>query len=264
MPYFPSSFGKVYFEYYPKAESPCLVFLNGLTQSTANWLGLKPLLEPNYSILLLDLIFQGLSEENERYLSFEEHAQVIWELLENLQLQSVGLVGISYGGAVAMRFAVNYPQMLSHLVLISTFAHKTKHFDAMGASWAKALEIGGYEHFSDILLPWALGKSYYTNPLIPIDTLVLLRKQFPLAPQRILQLMQATYHSGDYRPQLKNIQTPTLVIQGSEDIVTPPEMGQAIVKAIPQAAWVLLEGYGHTLNLEAVPLLAQHIQRFVS
>lgn len=264
MPYFPSSFGKIYFEYYPLAGKPCLVFLNGLTQSTANWFGLKTLLEPSYSILVLDLIFQGQSEEYERYLSFEEHAQVVQELLGHLELERVGLVGISYGGAVAMRFAVNYPQMLSHLVLISTFAHKTKHFDAMGASWAKALELGGYEHFSDILLPWALGKSYYENPLIPIETLTMLRKQFPLAPRRIFQLMQATYHSEDYRPQLKSIQTPTLVIQGSEDIITTPAMGQAIVQSIPKAEWVLLEGYGHTLNLEAVPLLAQHIQRFVS
>jgi pimeloyl-ACP methyl ester carboxylesterase len=264
MAYFHSSFGKVYYELHPKEGFPTLVFIGGLTQSTMSWAGLIQELKTDFQCLTLDLIFQGQSEEFSEYLTFEQHAEVVHQLCENLEIKQFIPVGISYGGAVAMRLMNLCPDQIPKAILISTFAHKTQHFNAVGESWMIALQKGGYETFADILMPWALGKSYYEKPIIPIEVLKQLRQNFPMSVSRLQKLVMATALSEDYRENLQNFKNPVLLIYGNEDLITTPEMGLEIFKSLPQAEWVLLSKRGHTLNLEAVPELVNTIKTFLS
>ncbi len=265
MPFFQSSYGNVYYEYHENSQlNTTLVFIGGLTQSTMSWTGVVAGLKKDFSCLTLDLIFQGQSDEYSEYLTFEQHAQVVHELCQFLGLQEYIPVGISYGGAVAMRMMYHYTNFIPKSVLISTFAHKPKHFEAVGESWLIALQKGGYELFSDILTPWALGKSYYENPVIPIETLKELRKNFPISVSRLQKLAMATAVSGDYRNPLKSFHKPVLAIFGEEDLITTPEIGKEIVKNLSYAKWILIPEKGHTLNLEAVNDLVYYIKDFLS
>lgn len=263
MPYFQSVYGKVYYELHTNSNHPTLVFIGGLTQSTMAWTGVIAGLKNEFQCLALDLIFQGQSEEYTDYLTFEQHAEVVHELCHSLNIDTYIPVGISYGGAVAMRLMTHYSSHIPKSVLISTFAHKPKHFEAIGESWLLALQKGGYEHFSEVLMPWALGKSYYENPLIPLETLKQLRQNFPMSISRLQKLVMATAVSQDYRKELQKFNKPVLLIFGEEDLITTPEMGQEIFKNLPITKWILIAKKGHTLNLEAVPELIREIQNFM-
>ncbi len=85
-----------------------------------------------------------------------------------------------------------------------------------------------------------------------------------LSIDRLAKLMTATAISEDFRPNLQEIQIPTLVICGEEDILCTPEMHQEIVKAMPNAIYKEIPNVGHTLNLEAIPQTVELIKAFLA
>lgn len=240
-----------------------LVFLGGLSQSTLAWQAYVPPFAQEYQVLLVDLMFQGQSGNPPQYRTFKEHAQDVHHLLKSLQFKKIVPIGISYGGAVVMRLIYHFPENIYKAVLMSTFAHKTPFFDAIGDSWKSALQTGGYPLMLEVMLPFVLGQNYFQNPLIPIETLKQMRISQDLSVERLAKLMTATSISEDFRPFLREIQIPTLVLWGSQDILCTPEMHQEIIKALPKATYHEIPNVGHTLNLEAIPQTIEKIKHFL-
>lgn len=253
---------KLYYEEYNAGAEKAIVFLNGLTQSTASWLGVYPLLASEFNIILVDSVCQGKSGKAEKFRNYDEHAKDISELLNHLKKKKVILVGISYGGAVAQHVLVNHSEQVSGAVLISTFAHKTPHFNAIGESWVTALEAGGYPLMFNVMLPFVLGEDYFENPIIPLEELKKLRLQNNLQKEDLLKLIQATEKREDYRQELNKINKPVLVIHGEKDLLIPVNVGTEIQKNIKNSRLEVIEKAGHTLNLESIPKLAQLIKEF--
>lgn len=244
----------LYYEFnYNPASDYVLVFLNGLSQSTVAWTAIAPAFAGQYSVLLVDLVDQGRSGSSAVFRSFDAHAADVAALLTHLNAGKAVLTGISYGSAVAQHVLVNHASLCAGALLLSTFAHSTPHFEAIGESWKAALLAGGYPLMLDVMLPTVLGKSYFANPFIPIATLKESRVASNLEPERLLRLMQATETRGDYRPMLARIAAPVSVVQGEEDILIPPDVAKHVADAIAGAKFTVLPQVGHTLNLEAIP-----------
>ncbi len=246
-----------------KNATQTLVFLNGLSQSTVSWLLTTPYFKDNYRIVLMDFIFQGQSEKTGEWRNFDQHALDVKTVLDVLNIDKAIIIGLSYGSLVAQNFAVNHPTKISKLILISTFAHKTAYYEAIELSWWRALEFGGYSLMLDIMLPSVLSENYFKNPLIPIDLMKQVRQDANEDKQALFKLMRATKERVDFRPALKHVLTPTLVIQGEKDLLFPVHMAQEVANSIPQAKLEIIKNAGHTLNLEAVPQMCALIKEFV-
>ncbi|MDX5480552.1 MAG: alpha/beta hydrolase [Hymenobacteraceae bacterium] len=256
---------RLYYERHGNADATqALVFLNGLSQSTAAWAGVVHALGKKYQLVLLDLLFQGQSDAAPEHRSFEGHAADVADLLQALQLPETIVVGISYGGAVAQRFLVHHPELAQAGVLLSTFPYKDAFFDAIGYSWEAALKVGGYPLMLDVMLPTVLGRSYFLNPIISIENLKNSKANQSPTPENILKLTQATKESGNYLEELKKVQAPVLVVQGEEDHLCTVAMGQAMYQALPNAELEVLPNVGHTLNLECIPGLIQLLDSFAA
>ncbi|TAF67216.1 MAG: alpha/beta fold hydrolase [Cytophagales bacterium] len=253
----------MYYEIYGNLNSSkTLVFIGGLSQSTLAWTGYLPLLQADYKIVLLDLLFQGQSDSPEKHRTFEEHAADVASLMEALAIENSCVIGISYGGAVLMRLLAQHPARIQKAVIMATFAQKTPLFNALGLAWTNALLSGGYDLMLDVMLPSVLGKTYFENPLIPIDTLKNLRRDARPSSANLLKLMRATSESQNYLEPLKSIKQEVLVLAGEEDLLCTPEMNKAIAQAIPNGKITLIPTVGHTLNLEAIPQTAELIRQF--
>lgn len=240
-----------------------IIFLNGLSQSTVSWILTTPAFKDNYRIILMDFIFQGQSDKDAEYRTFDEHAKDVLCLLDELKLNNVILAGLSYGSLVAQYFAVLFPQRLEKLILISTFAHKTPYYDAVELAWWRALELGGYPLMLDIMLPSVLSEDYFKNPLIPIELMKQARQEVNGEKEALFKLMQATKERPDYRKELTKITTPTLVIQGEKDLLLPVHMAVEVHNHIPKSILKIIPAVGHTLNLEAVPQMCREIKSFI-
>ena len=256
---------KLYYELYGRAGSErWLVFLNGLVQSTAAWAIMLPFLKPSFRIVLLDLIFQGRSDKDGEARDFDRHAADVAGLLYALGAKKVGLIGISYGSLVAQHFALNFPERLERLILLSTFANKTAYYEAIEHSWLNALEAGGTSLLFDVMLPLALGDNYFKRPPISLDMLRKANAEINSDSSAIGKLMAALRLRGDYRQELRRVRTPTLVVHGEHDLIFPLSMGREAAVAIPGSRFEVVPGAGHTLNLEAVPETATLIARFMA
>jgi 3-oxoadipate enol-lactonase len=240
-----------------------LVFLNGLTQSTLSWFFFMQTFKDKYRIILLDLVFQGQSDKDAEWRDFDQHAKDVKCVLDKENVSKAYVIGISYGSLVAQNLAVLFPTLPQKLVLISTFAHRTPYFDAIGISWVRALEMGGYNLLLDIMLPSVLSESYFDNPLIPIEAMKEARKGVNENTEALLKLMRATGERNDYRETLRKINVPTLIIHGEKDLLIPSHMAEEVHKNIKGSEYVVLKNAGHTLNLEYVPEVISRILPFL-
>jgi 3-oxoadipate enol-lactonase len=241
-----------------------VVFLNGLSQSTISWILTAPHFKNDYRIILIDFIFQGQSDKTGEWRSFDTHAQDVVSVLDYLKIDKAIVAGLSYGSLVAQHLAINHGNRISKLLLISTFAHKTPYYDAIELSWWRALEFGGYNLMLDIMLPSVLSENYFLNPLIPIDLMKQTRQEANEDKQALFKLMRATKERVDYRPELKKITVPTMIIQGEKDLLLPVHMANEVAKAIPNSQFKVIPLVGHTLNLEAVPQMVKAMKDFIS
>ncbi|MGZ4036497.1 MAG: alpha/beta fold hydrolase, partial [Bacteroidia bacterium] len=170
---------------------------------------------------------------------------------------------LSYGSLVSQHFALLFPDYLETLILLSTFAHKTPYYEAIELAWWRALELGGYPLMLDIMLPSVLSEDYFRNPLIPIELMKQTRKEANNEKEAMFKLMKATKEREDFRPKLKQIKTPTLIVQGEKDLLLPVHMAVEVNTHIPGSVLKVIPGAGHTLNLEAIPQMAKEILEFV-
>lgn len=255
---------QVYYEIHGKPSAvTTIVFLNGLTQSTMAWHLFLPHFTTRYRVLLMDLIFQGQSEKTGEWRDFDRHARDVSSVLSHLGTDKVILAGISYGSLVAQHFAVAYPEKVEKLVLLSTFAYKTPYYEAIELSWWRALEHGGYNLMLDIMLPTVLSDEYFEKPVVPLTALKKMREGINENSEAILNLMRATKERKDFRPQLKKIKVPTLIIQGEKDLLFPPKMAEDVHRHIIGSKLVIVPHAGHTLNLERVTEVCREILSFI-
>jgi len=242
--------------------SETVVFLNGLTQSTVAWFFCVPFFKENYKIILMDFIFQGNSNKTGDSRTFDQHAADVNSILSAENILKINLVGLSYGSLVAQHFAVTYPEKLNKLVLLSTFAHKTAIYNAIELSWWHSLEKGGYGLMFDTMMPFVLSEDYFSKPIIPIELLKKSREDLNQNSNAIFNLMRATKERPDFRPELKKIKSPTLIIQGEKDLLLPVYLAQEVQKNISNSNLIVVKHAGHTLNLEHVPEVCTHILGF--
>ena len=256
---------QLYYEVHGKAGSErTIIFLNGLTQSTMAWHLFLPYFRENHRIILLDFIFQGKSEKTGEWRDFDRHARDLSSLMDHLEITSSVICGISYGSLVAQHFAVSYPPKTEKLVLLSTFAHKTPYYEAIELSWWRALEQGGYNLMLDIMLPTVLSDEYFDNPVIPVAALKKAKEGINENTEAILALMRATRERKDFRPQLRRIKCPVLIVQGEKDILFPPKMAEEAQRSIAGSRLVIISHAGHTLNLERAGRVCDEIIAFLN
>jgi 3-oxoadipate enol-lactonase len=245
-------------------NNPVIVLLNGLTQSTVSWYGVSQFLEPHANVLMLDFVLQGQSDQNSPERDFSRHAADVAELMNHLHCYPATIAGISYGSLVAQHLAVEHPEVVRKLVLISTFAHKTPIYKAIELSWKNALQLGGYELLLDVMLPYVLGQGYFSNPLIPIDVLKNMRKENQPQISSLTKLMWATENRKDYLNELSGLKLPVSIIQGEADLLFPVYFAEAIQAVIPGSELHIIRGKGHTLNLEAISELSELLKAALS
>jgi 3-oxoadipate enol-lactonase len=254
----------IYYEVQGNLESSkTIVFLNGLSQSTISWVLTTPYFKTDNRIVLLDFIFQGQSNRESEWRNFDQHAKDVECVLKEIGADKIILAGLSYGSLVAQHFALLFPKRLEKLILISTFAHKTPYYNAIELAWWRALELGGYPLMLDIMLPSVLSEEYFKNPLIPIDLMKQTRQEVNGEKESLFKLMRATKERADFRTQLQKISTPTLIIQGEKDLLLPVHLAVEVSKNIKGSILKIIPAAGHTLNLEAVPIVCSEIKEFI-
>jgi 3-oxoadipate enol-lactonase / 4-carboxymuconolactone decarboxylase len=224
------------------AGAPVVVFINSLGTTLEMWDGQAALLARRHRVLRYDQRGHGRSPVPPGPYTVPELAGDLIGLLDALEIERASLVGLSLGGAVAMTAALETPERVERVALCCT----AMRFGEPG-TWherAAAVRAEGMGTVTPAVL------ERWLTPAAP-----------PLLRERLEAMLLATPPEGyaaccealaehDLRGRLGAIRLPTLVIAGSDDPSTPPELLEAIAAEVPGARLDVIEGARHMANLE--------------
>lgn len=225
-----------------------LVLLNGISMSTAAWSFQVATLKSRFRVLTYDLRGQLQSGKPDTAIySMPQHAADLAALLDKLGIASAHVAGLSYGGAVAQQFALDYPQRVSQLLLASTMAWSDPVNEAIAAGWEAAVATGNAALRFDISLPLTFGAAYLTQQA---DKIPLMREFSARQSWQPLARLMGGIRAHDVRERLAQIQVPTLVLVGEDDRFTPLYHARLLANSIPGARLQVLPDCGHAMPLE--------------
>jgi 3-oxoadipate enol-lactonase len=149
-------------------------------------------------------------------------------------------VGLSLGGAVGMRLALDVPERLERLVLACTSARFGEPEQWLAR--AATVRADGLAAIVDAVLARWFTPSFAEVPAY--------RELFLSTDAEGYARCCEALAAFDVRDELSSIGTPTLAIAGADDPTTPPDAVEAIARAVPNARFAVIPGGAHLANVE--------------
>jgi pimeloyl-ACP methyl ester carboxylesterase len=212
---------KMYYEVHGDGRPLVLIHGGGSTIGTTFAAVLAPL-AAHRQVIAVELQAHGHTADVDRPLSFEQDADDVAGLLEQLKIRQADLLGFSNGGNTAMQVAIRHPAVVRRLIVASSF-YKRSGFPA--AFWE------GMARATVDNMPKALKDAYLA--IVPDP------RRLAAMHDRDKQRMVTFVDWKD--DALRSIQAPTMLIAGDQDVVSP-EHTVAMYRLLRQGTLVILPG----------------------
>ena len=255
---------RVHYEEYGQGRP--LVILNGIMMSCLSWSEFVEPFSARNRLILVDFLDQGKSDRMEDGAPYTQAVQVelVAALLDHLDLEKACLTGISYGGEVALQFAVKYPERLDRLILFNTTARTGPWLGDIGDAWN--LASGDPDAYYLTTIPVIYSPGFYCRKN---DWMNARREALrPLFGDRrfLSAMIRLTNSARDYdvSERLHQIKAPTLVVSCEQDYLTPMEEQRLLVSRIPNSEYVVIPGCGHASMYEKPLLFASLVLGFAN
>ena len=205
------------------------------------------------------------TDPGEEPLSVERLAADLDSLLERLELKRVDLVGSSLGAAACAELARHQPDRVRRLVLLSPPALSDPRLRAILDSVCRASESEIAELRPRVLLPWILGRRLLSDASVIDRAVRSLSGLVARVPTRTLRRQADALAAWlEHAEEIyASIQTPTLVVLGEDDLLTPPWHAETVARTVPGARLERLEEIGHAPMVEAPERLEALLRDFL-
>lgn len=224
---------------------PGLVLIHSLGADSRMWHDQIAVLGRRRRLIWLDLPGHGSSTANERDYTIEDLGLDVVDVAGEAGLETFDICGISLGGAISLWLAANAGTRIDRLIACNTGAKIGTE-----EAWSQRIDAvldGGMEAISEAVVP----------RFITAD----LEQRRPAAFDRVYEMFDridpigyagccAALRDADLRGSLAEIDVPTLLVGGSEDIATPPEAMESLHRSIPGSRLTIIEGAAHLSNID--------------
>jgi 3-oxoadipate enol-lactonase len=249
---------RLHYELSGDAALPIVVFSNSLGSNLAMWDGQVEAVAGRFRVLRYDTRGHGGSSVPEGPYCVEQLAGDLLELVDSLGIDEFHLCGLSLGGATGQWIGLHAPERLKKLVLANTSAK----FGTL-EMWNTRIESVGRDGIESVIPGtverWFTAGFRAAQPEVVERTTAMLRKndlQGYLAGC-------AAVRDVDFRESVGQITTPTLVITGTYDPVTPPADARFLAEKIAGARYLELDA-AHLSNVERVGEFNEALSGFLS
>jgi len=260
MPYCNVNNINLYYELHGKPEKETLVLSNGILMSTASWNFQIKELSRHFQVLVYDCRGMWQSDHPAGQYSMEQNADDLSELLSALKIERAHIAGISYGSEISMVFALKYPQKTKTLMVFDGVSQVDLLLKSFGDTWVAAAEQKNAALLLKVTTPLNFSEDWITKnqKILPI----LEEKYRQLDFDAFIRLMDSFYQLN-ITELLPNIQVPTMVVIGENDILKTRSYSEKIAKLIPDSEFYVVPGSGHALCLEKPQEFNSLVQGFV-
>jgi 3-oxoadipate enol-lactonase len=242
-----------------------IAFFNGVMASASSWAYQIPVFEKlGYRIILHDFKGQTMSDKPEGEYTFKQHAEEAKALFDYLGVKKLHIIGTSYGGEVAMRFAIDYPNDTKSISIIDSVSELDETLKLFVGGWKTLASMDDPEGFF-----WGMAPSIYSNSFIKAN------KEFLQSRAAALKNIPRDYFKGQISlyntfehdlhmtDELSEIKCPALVIVGEEDILKPYKFSKLLAEHIPNSEFAVIPGCGHVAIFEKPNVLNTLLLGFI-
>lgn len=227
-------------------DGPLLLCLHGIGSSSAAFAPQLASLSRYLRVLAWDAPGYAASADPEGPLTLDDFADAAAALIRSRGGRA-HVLGVSWGGVIALRLAVRHPELVESLIVADTSA-------GSGTDPAKAAAMR--ERADELASAGPRAFAERRGPRLVSDA----------APEELVQRVvdtmagsvrlpgygyaAASMAGADLRPELASVTAPTLVLCGDQDRVTGVEAGQVVAGGIHKSAYVIVKDAGHLANQE--------------
>ncbi|NBC06748.1 MAG: alpha/beta fold hydrolase [Bacteroidetes bacterium] len=227
--------------YLEAGEGPLLVLLHGAGGGAANWYKVIGPLSKHFRVIAFDK--PGYGESDKPWANYSKAFYVDWlqAAVEALGIGRFHLLGNSQGGAVAIAYALEFPQRLHKLVLVSP--------GGMSDEWDRSIipQMILYRLFPSPIWDRLMGSKVFKDSTVAHPawhryTTEVIRKRGGRYPFFLGRGKAVQTFTDD---ELRSVRPATLVIWGEDEAFFPVAHGERAAALIPDAKLLLLPGAGH-------------------
>ena len=236
----------------------CWVFIAGFTGSYAVWYPLLDIIlkQQNIPILLIDNLGAGTSPQPKGEYSTKNMADLIIDIIKQLEINRINLVGHSMGGCIAQHIALITPEKINKLFLLST-AYK---FDKITTTFL----INRYELadagvnktlIAKVILPSLFNKNFLEDPNKIQMTINRVVNNTQTLDGLYGQLYACITH--DTSSLIGQIKCKTCIITGGEDLLVHPRNSTHLKEQLENSEIFVINNAAHMIQLEQPSILSQ-------
>jgi pimeloyl-ACP methyl ester carboxylesterase len=260
--------------YLDLGQGPPLILIHGFGGSMWQWEHQYSVLAHTHRVIILDLLGSGLSDKPEEAYTPKLLVEFFREFMDRLNIPKATLIGNSMGAGLAMAMALDHPERVARLVLISGFPaqvensiasphyqrflyHRPPLWLAKFGNWMAGRRTT--EHIlkeiiynAALISPTVIDRSFHNRQ----------GGEF-LSPLYSLMDNIKTWE-GQYGNRLQKIFHQVLLLWGDHDRVFPLEVGERVKDQLPHVEWHVIPEAGHLAQWEEPTLVNQFILSFLA
>jgi 3-oxoadipate enol-lactonase len=237
------------------------VLIHGLNGDLTGWALIMPEFAKHYRTVALDVRGHGGTGKPDQPYSIQGFSEDLYEFMRKLEIPKAHLFGLSMGGAIAQQFALDHPEMIRSLILVSTFSYIDGHARQAFNRLKACLAEGGYPAFFDEVVKLAFTPEFIAANPGPIADLK--KKRIAINSPAAIGRANEACLAFNLESQISQIAISTLVVSGRKDVFTPLNLAEQIHRSIRGSEWKILEEAGHALYIEQAPGLTEAVLEFL-
>lgn len=230
--------------YQLEGEGKTIVFVHGLSDSLNYWNILTNELKNKYQVLSFDLRGHGNSSDGDSQTTIDLYQKDLYCLLKSLNIEDAVFIGLSLGGNIILDLAINHPEMVNGLIVMSSFSEHTENLEKIFDEFLDGIDKG-FAEFYDTILPYTLTEDMLIEYSQVLES-IKIEASKTANIDGIKKGIKAGYEFN-ITGQLNMINAPALVIAGAEDNLTDLAIQKKISDNIRDCELIVLDKTKHNI-----------------
>jgi 3-oxoadipate enol-lactonase len=240
-----------------------LLMIHGLGADTRGWVMQKRALGSRFRLVMVDNRGVGRSDRADGPYDLEVMATDALAALDHAGYGSAHVMGASMGGIISQVIGVRHPERVRSLTLACTACRHFSWRKELLSEWADQAQAYGMREFVRRNLKWMVGPRSLRRTWPAMAVLGPLAFNVPVA-SFVAQIQAILSIEDSLRAELVDVTAPTLVLCGSQDVLTTQGDSEEIASLVPGAELAVVRGGAHLFMVEQAGAFNRTVDDFLA